>query len=218
MAEEKKLDFNHFCELIKEWDNIDELPDGIQNEEERWDYVFVYLGWNRRDKLCFIASMLINMAYNKKPSEKTEIYDEICETIRITANQETVWGEFLHRVLREQIKFVMESLVELGFPSFLLTHFSVYIRKLFNMPNSVFNIYLYNDFVKEIHRLFPESENFEEEKTISFGYIADSFNKEYDINLRAVVSEEGPTGSGINLLFDFCKDPDNLQTSTFHIL
>lgn len=208
MTEEKKLDFNRFCNLIKEWDNIDELPDGIQNEEERWDYVFVYLGWNRRDKLCFIASMLINMAYGRKPEDRVEIYDEICETLRIVANQKTVWGEFLHRVLREQIKFVMESLVDLGFPSFILTHFNVYIRKTFNMQHSVFDSYLYNAFIKELHDIFPESEGLSEEKTISFGYIAERFMEDYEIDLKGVVSIEGPTGSGINLLFDFCKDPD----------
>ena len=206
---ENKHDFNHFCDLVKEWDNIEELPDGIQNEEERWDYVFVYLGWNRKNKLCFIANMLINMAYNKKPEEKTEIYDEICTTMKEIANEEgSPWGEFLKRVVREQIKFVMESLVDLGFPSFLLTHFSIYVRKEFDMYYSMLDLYRYLSFLKDVQTLFPESRDFSEEKTISFGYIADSFMDKYSIDLRKTVSEEGPAGNGISLLFDFCKDPD----------
>ncbi len=207
---ENKHDFNRFCELVKEWDNIEELPDGIQNEEERWDYVFVYLGWNRKDKLCFIANMLINMAYNKKPAEKTEIYDEICATMKEIANEkDSGYGEFLKRVVREQIKFVMESLVELGFPSFLLTHFSIYIRKEFAMNYSMLDLYRYNEFLKDIHKLFPESEDLPEEKAISFGYIADSFMEKYNINLKQTVADEGPAGNGISLLFDFCKNPDD---------
>ena len=207
---ENGLDFNRFCNLIKEWDGIDELPDGIQNEEERWDYVFVYLGWNRKDKLCFIANMLINMAYSKKPAEKTEIYDEICSTMKIVANEkDSPYGEFLKRVLREQIKFVMESLVELGFPSFILTHFTTYVRKEFDMQNSLFNVYLYNAFVNELKELFGENTDVSEEKLISFGYIADSFQEKYGICLREVAAKEGPAGNGISMCFDFCKNPDD---------